>query len=399
MNRRELEREGKKWVEEGIISADQLDEILKRQESKNPGYLVLLFAVLLIGLGFLTFMMSDWARVPHISRVAVIIIVTVFLYVLGDVLNRKREDILGIGFIVIGYIVFGSGMLLIIDIYGVTLYSAWPYVIWTVVGLMLIYLYKHQLLYAVVLGVVTFGQMYMAADLSQFSWVLFGLFLLGLGYLIYQMKNKLFSYLFAISYTIQMFVLAVADFDQYYWFLALMIPLYLASDFLKDDIYKLPLKYISIASIFIYGMYQTFLLQEEWFQMELEFELSFIIVWVLLFAAGVWLKFMNNNREELTDFILFIPVMFLPLSYFFSLIMLFLFSLGWIFIGYYKTNHSFILLGTIAFLFSTFTAYIQFAWDAINRSLFFFIGGILLLCISFLIDKQLRKIRREEEKQ
>ncbi|WP_405103256.1 hypothetical protein [Oceanobacillus sp. FSL H7-0719] len=106
-------------------------------------------------------------------------------------------------------------------------------------------------------------------------------------------------------------------------------------------------------------------------------------------------KLRKNQKEELIDFILFLPVMFLPLSYLIGIIVLFLFSLGWIFIGNYKDNPRSVLLGTVAFLASTFTVYIQYAWDALYRSLFFFIGGILLFVISFYIEKQRRKLVNE----
>ena len=53
------------------------------------------------------------------------------------------------------------------------------------------------------------------------------------------------------------------------------------------------------------------------------------------------------------------------------------------------------MLGTVAFLFSTFNVYIQYAWDALNKSLFFFIGGVLLFLISFIFERQRRRLKKE----
>ncbi|WP_404451707.1 DUF2157 domain-containing protein [Virgibacillus necropolis] len=73
MNRSKLKSEGQKWVKDDIISEQQLDQILASYKTKDPNTIILLFAVLLSGLGFLTFITSDWARVPHFSRIAIII--------------------------------------------------------------------------------------------------------------------------------------------------------------------------------------------------------------------------------------------------------------------------------------------------------------------------------------
>lgn len=395
MKKRELEHEGKKWVAEGIITEEQLIKILQREQQDNPNYIIILFAVLLTGLGFLTFIMSDWARQPHLSRVIIIIAVTLFLYILGDILYRKRNELFGISFIVLGYIVFGAGFLLVMDIYQVSIYSAWPFIIWGLIGLVLFYIYHHPLLFSVAIVVTTAGQIYNGTAFSEFNWLLLLLFLLGFSYFVYMDKRKLYSYLFAIGYTIQMLVMLTFVFDQYYWFIVLILPLYLISNLLRDEAEYIPLKFMSLGAIFIFGMYQTFTLQESWFYEEIRFEASFIVVWFILFVIGIVLKLRRKQIEEIIDFILFLPIMFLPLSYLIGNIVLFLFSLGWIFIGNYKDNARYVLLGTVAFLASTFTVYIQYAWDALDRSLFFFIGGILLFVISFYIEKQRRKLANE----
>ena len=395
MKKRELEQEGKKWVAEGIITNEQLNKILQRKQQDNPNYIIILFAVLLTGLGFLTFIMSAWARQAHFSRVILIIAVIFFLYILGDILHRKRNELFGISFIVLGYIVFGAGFLLVIDIYHVSIYSAWPFLIWGLIGLILYYIYHHPLLFSVAIFVTTAGQIYNGAAFSEFNWLLLLLFFLGFSYFIYMEKRRLYSYLFAIGYTIQMLVMLTCVFEQYYWFIVLMLPLYLISSLLRSETERTPIKLVSLVSIFIFGMYQTFALQDSWFYKEIQFEVSFIIVWLALIISGIVWKLRKNQKEELIDFILFLPIMFLPLSYLIGIIVLFLFSLGWIFIGNYKDNPRSVLLGTVAFLAITFTVYIQYAWDALDRSLFFFIGGILLFVISFYIEKQRRKLVNE----
>ena len=397
MKKRELEREGKSWVDEGIITKEQLNKILQRKQNDNPNYIIILFAVLMTGLGILTFIMSDWARAPHLSRIIIIIAVMLFLYFLGDVLYRKREELLGISFVVLGYVVFGAGLLLVLHIYHVSIYSGWPFLIWGIVGLLFFYIYQHTLLFSVAIIVSIVGQIYGGLGFSEFNWFLFILFLFGFGYIVYSKHRKLYSYLFSIGYIIQMIVFSTTEFEQYYWFIVLILPLYIGSNLLSDNVHRLPIKYISLGAMFIFGMYQAFILQESWYYEEVYFEFSFFVVWLILFIIGITLKWWQKVNGEMVELILFLPIMFLPFSYLLSLVVLFLFSLGWIFIGYLKTNQRYILFGTTAFLFSTFTVYIQFAWDALDKSLFFFIGGILLFLISFFIEKQRRKLVSEKK--
>lgn len=392
MKRRELEREGKSWVSEGIISEEQLEKILQRKQEDNPNYIIILFAVLLTGLGFLTFIMSEWAREPHLSRVIIIIAVTFFLYILGDTLYRKREDLYGISFIVLGYIVFGTGLLLIIDIYNVSVYSAWPFIIWTIVGLVLCFIYEHALIFAVAIIVNTLSQMYSGTAFQDLNIILLLFIVFGFGFFVYKNKKPLYSYLFAVGVAFQMIIVTAAEFEHYYYYLILIFPIYILSIVIKEDAIRLPLKYVSIAAVFIFGIYQTFMLQESWITSEITFELSYFITWAILFILGIALKFKTKQGVELIELVLFLPIMYLPIAYLLGLITLFIFSLGWIFIGNMENRQHYVMLGTGAFLLSTLTAYIQFAWDTIDRSLFFFIGGILLFLISFIIDRQRRKL-------
>lgn len=390
MNQSKIRQEGKKWVEEGIISEKQLEEITQRYPTKDASFIIILFAVLLTGLGFITFIMSDWAQVPHFSRIIILCIATVGLYVLGDMLYRKWSAFLGISFITLGYIVFGSSMLLAITIYQVQLYIAWPFMIWSIVGLALYYIYERQLLFVAGLMVLTAGQIYSGGAFSSFSIILFLMFIFGFAHFMYHRANLLFGYLFGVSFSIQMIVLTFVASQQYYWLLLYYLAFYMISDLLPKLALQTAFKYMSLLSIFLFGMYQAFVLQESSFIKNIDYQWGFLVIWLAVAAISIILKYKKNKLYEMTDLILFLPVVFLPHAYVLSLIILFVFSLLWLYVGYQKEEHEKILLGTIAFLLSTMTVYIQYAWDALNKSLFFFIGGLLLFLISFIIERQRR---------
>lgn len=391
MNKTKLKHEGKKWVTDGIITNEQLDKILTRYPNRDVNLIIVLFAILLTGLAMITFIFSDWAQVPHFSRTAVMLIIMIFLYVLGDRFYRNQATLYGISFIVLGYIMFGAGMFLTINVYAINLYSAWPFIIWSIIGLFLYVIYDHKILFVIGVIITTAGQLYSGGVFSSFNWFILLVLILGYAHFVYHRSNRIYGYAFGISFSVQMLVLTINESQQYYWLIVYFLILYLPGDFLKEHLQK-SIRHVSLISIFIFGMYQTFLLQDDYYLSQIEYQTAFIIVWTLLIGVVSWKKYQRKRLFELADLILFLPVFMLPFSYVFGLVSLYLFSIVWLIIGYKLESNEKILLGTIAFLLSTFTAYIQYAWDAMNKSLFFLIGGILLFLISFFFEMQRRNL-------
>lgn len=392
MNKSKLKREGQTWVDENIISEEQLNKILALYTKKDPNFILILFAILLTGLGFLTFIFSDWAQVPHYSRIIIVLLAMVGLYIVGDLLYRKNSVLYGVSFILLGYVVFGAGLFLTIDIYNIMLFSAWPLVICSFIGLLLYAFYGHRLLFTIGIIVITIGQIYSGVSFHTFDWFIFLIFLIGYAHFTYHRANGLYGYLFGISYSIQMLVLVLAESQQYYWLIIGYLVLYLFSYFVPKKPLQQSFKFVSLLSIFLFGMFRTFLLQEDFFIGKIEIQMSFFITWILLIFIVVLITLYKDQKVELINLILFLPVFVLPFSYIFGLISLFVFALVWLIVGYQTEDGEKILIGTTAFLLTTFIVYIQFAWDAINKSLFFLIGGLLLFLISYSFERQRRKL-------
>src|SRR5690625_6471523 len=65
MNKNKLQREGQKWVHDGIITEQQLNAILDNYVKRNPSYIFITFAVLFISIGVLLFIFSDWTLISR----------------------------------------------------------------------------------------------------------------------------------------------------------------------------------------------------------------------------------------------------------------------------------------------------------------------------------------------
>lgn len=393
MNKTTLKREGEKWVKEEIITEEQLERLLAKYPSRDPKTILLIFAILLMGIGFLTFIFSDWAQQAHFSRLLVVIVTLVVLYGIGDYFQRKQSELLGVSFISLGYIVFGAGLFLSLYIYEVQTFIPWPFVLWGLVGLLLFLIYEHPFLFVLSISVTTIGQIYSGIFFFSFCWLLFLMLLFGFGHFVYHRRRRLYTYTFGISFLIQMLTLISVKDYYVYWLIVFYLALYALGELTKERNLRLPLQHTALLGIFLYNVFQGIILQDNFYFENITLELSFFLVWLFAFGFLLFLKFFQKESYSHIDLILFLPVLYLSTSTsIFTLILLFAFSLGWLIVGYKIENNEKIVIGTIAFLISTLTTYSQYAWDQMNKSLFFLIGGALLFVLSALLEHQRRKV-------
>src|SRR5690625_3360598 len=167
------------WVEENIMTEELLVHLLQRYRSRDPNQLLLIFAILLSGIGFLIFIFSDWAQQPYFSRIFIVLLVMTVLYIVGDYLYRNQSQAFGISFITLGFIVFGSGLFLALNNFNVLVTNPWPFIVWSIVGLLLFFVYNHPFLFVLSIVVTTVGQLYSGIVFSLFCWILFLVLLLG----------------------------------------------------------------------------------------------------------------------------------------------------------------------------------------------------------------------------
>lgn len=398
MNLSKLEKEGKKWVEKDIISEDQLDMILKSYPKKDANVLVILFAILLTGLAFLTFIFSDWAQVAHISRVIVLLLFTFGLYVLGDQLFSRKQVLYGVSFIMLGYVGFIASLFLVINNYEVMLFSGWPFIIITIVGLGLYVIYSHSLFYFVSLTALTIGQFYSEFTYNNYSYTLLIILIIGFGYFTFRHAHKYFAGFFGVNLVINLLILATSFTDYYYWFIVYMFVFYLIANLIPNKSLSHVFKLISLSSMFLFNVYQASFFEESFMSEDIKLSGLFLIVLFVLASFMIILKRLTFKTIDYIYLILFIPTIYLPFPTLLTLIILFVFSAALLIIGYKDERNQLITYGTLAFLLSTLTVYIQYAWDVMNKSLFFLIGGLILFGFSFMLEKNRRKIKQEEER-
>src|SRR5690625_7094245 len=107
------------------------------------------------------------------------------LYIVGDYLYRKQSQSFVISFITLGFIVFGSGLFLALNNFKVLITTPWPFIVWSIVGLLLFFVYNHPFLFVLSIVVTTVGQLYSGIVFSLFCWILFLVFLFVFVHFVY----------------------------------------------------------------------------------------------------------------------------------------------------------------------------------------------------------------------
>lgn len=397
MDKSKLKKEGNKWVEDGVISEQQLTTILSRYEKKDASYLLIIFATLLVSIAVLTFVFSEWAQVPHMSRVIVMLVFMAGLYFLGNYFYEKKSQAYGVSLLLLAYIFFGATIFLTLMIYNVPLHSTWPFAIWSVIGLGLFALYKNPYILLVGLIITISGQIYSGMSFGSADLYILGIYAVGYFHFIYHYPKVLHNYIFALGLAIQLLIVTLTFEQQYYWLILYFLVMYGLSVVINKRNLKKAFLSVSLLSIFIVKIAEVFMLQEDYdldrFTLNIVFIIILAIVWLIILNA----KWFLEDRSEMIDLILFVPLFFIPGSFIIVIISMFLFSLYWLVTSIKHQLSDRLLYGIVGFLLSVFTVYIQYAWEAMNKSLFFLIGGLILFGISFIFGKQRHTIEKEAD--
>src|SRR5699024_8195096 len=122
----------------------------------------------------------------------------------------------------------------------------------------------------------------------------------------------------------------------------------------------------------------------------------FLIILSIGIIGMIIYVIISKKLYKLIGISLFIPLFFLPFNYVYIILSMFIFSLFYLIYVFQQKTQANIMVGTITFILITFTAYLQYACEALNKSLFFIIGGLLLFGISFVLERLRRKKEQGE---
>ncbi len=391
--------EARKWAGTGIISREQLQKIYslyknpqKAVEAKhfNMVSIIAIFGSLMVGAGIILFFAMNWSTIPKAVKVFSILAALAASYHIGYTMKFSKATFLNVGgaLIFLGAIIFGAGIFLIGQIFNIN--SHWPnaFLYWA-------------------LGIVAF------AYLTQSKPVMY-LSLLTASFYVGSETFYWFNFLdryYNISYAFFLI------------FLSLGIAYYMLGNLheKKGSIRMLRYPFHLIGSFLI--MLAAYLFSFKWFgkandygystganAMSVLFSSRFWIIYLavtLIAIIFIFISFKYRDTKDRTEFhealYLGLLLVFTPLVVLFSKInfwlipitfniILFLLIVGSVYLGYAKREKTLVNLGMIAFGVAIFSRYIEYLWDVLNGYLFFIIGGVLLIVLAIILEKNRRKI-------
>ncbi|MFZ3589147.1 DUF2157 domain-containing protein [Bacillus sp. DJP31] len=392
--RKKLVQEGTKWVKDGIISEEQYEQILSRYQHEKSSNLLPILASILIGLGILSFVASNWDGIHHLVRVAIIILSMSGFYFAGErVMKKSGHDRLGHGLIGIGVITFGAGIFLLGQMFSFQSHSALPFIFWSIAALLAVQFWKSRYLLLLAIVITTAGQLYSTTEFSSFSYILALLLLFGIGHFIFYRPDVLTSVFFSLSFLLTGLLFVVSNELNYQYLFAIYLGLYVLSDFIKKVKIKRIIQLTMLIGAVVVTIFNVFWIEsfisygEEAYTNGLTIYPFIVAVLLVLFVIR------KRGTFDVADGVLFLPVFYVGVMVdFLYLLLLFVYSISLLLIGYREHLTDKASLGTALFLISAFVGYIQLAWDFMPKSMFFLIGGIVLFVLSWFLEKSRRKL-------
>lgn len=388
-----LRKEGSGWVEKGIIEKDQFEDILSLYEGKKSNNLLPILASILVGLGILTFIASNWSEMGNLFRFTLICIGIVGFNLIGMNLVQKGSRTLGVAWVGMGILTFGAGIFLIAQMFHIVSYNSTAFILWLGIGLLTYYVIPNKYIYMLSLVIGSAGMIYSAISFQSFSFILAFLVIGGIGVLTFKENEALFFYFYLSAVTISSITFLVAYDLMYVWMTLFFLFMYGVNEILQDEKGKNAFKNMSIIGVIVVTFIHVFVLDDmiRYGEEILSKPMPYFLILILLIGAITWLRLKRQSEWNWMDLLLFLPFFLVgETAGVFYLLLAFGYSLYILVQGYKMEEPMLINRGTFLFLISTLVAYIQLAWDFLPKSLFFLAGGILLFVLSWYLERRRR---------
>lgn len=391
------------WLQENLITQEQAQkmifDITQQKQAKTSSKITIalsLIGALFLGIGSILFVASNWYLMPNVIKVAILVSSTFGAYCLGYLFKYKLQNlpIVGAALLFLGSLLFGASIFLIAQIYQVNANNYTLVLIWIIGILPLMYAFVSDSI--AVLSIVL-------------SYVYIGLFLFD--------NEKIF-----FTYSCHnMQIVPVA-----YTLLGIFLFLFGAMHYFNNNLKK-------IARIYRMAGIQTVMLCLSF--LSLKFAYSFFgetikgfsirplseflslhagqlffmgiliaIIFIILFSIINMKYNPSKSRTNILENALAITITLVIMGCFFIItttnIYLLLFNfilLSLIFIliilGYEKRDMILVNTGMFWLVAFIVARYFDFFWKLMSRSLFFLIGGLLLLCCGIILERKRRELK------
>jgi len=387
-----LQQEIETWLREGLISQEQKTKILSRyklisevEKKAGPGKLITTITILgsiLIGIGVILFIAANWSEIPRWGKLFIIFSSMLISYGLGFYLRYEKANYpkVGASLIFLGSLLFGAGIFLIAQIYHIQAHYPNGPLLWGLGVLPLAYLLRLKTILSLAvidlliwLGLESSSQISFIESRGPMPFITLYL-MTGISLWATGLMHKGFESLKTISAPYIACGLVVTFSSGYILTFDVFRGTFGSKDFIPFYIGIVAL--FSMASI-LYAFSEE--KEKSWFVETCS--LTFFIVSVFLLSLIYRDSPLHAESSAFTKTALLISNIIFALG-----------VIGIIFLGYIRRSSAYINIGLLFFVLDVVARYFDFFWKLLPRSLFFIVGGILLLSGGVFLERKRRKI-------
>jgi uncharacterized membrane protein len=393
MSRRVLETDGRDWVQRGIIAEEQRVQLLALYPAERPPLALLpLLGSLLILLSALSVVAANWQGLPEVVRLALLLGSLAGTYAAAEYFLRRQYESLGMGLLGLGLLLFGISILLTSQMYQLIGYDLSGLVAWAVAGVALTWVYGSRFLFILTVVIGGLVQGYNTGQLGAFSYLTAGLTAGGLGYYWWRRPDSVLGAVLASGLLWQAALLISHLHIKITWFFLPAMLLYAFGDWQPDRPAGRALQGPPLVAAFVFTLGLALFGESDIYAGRLRAPmlpyLASLGVVLALSAVG---KQRRGRLGSLTDWLLLLPGFYftggLPLAVA-TLVVLYAYSGAVLWRAHQEQNPDRVTLGTVLFILTTAVAYFKLTWGFMDKSLFFLLGGGLLLGLSWWLRRR-----------
>jgi uncharacterized membrane protein len=381
------------WLRDGTITQEQANKMLAdsleyRKEKSSNKLIVAVSTIgsILLGIGAILFIASNWAVIPNIMKILILVGSTFGAYYAGYLFKYQKQNLpkVGASLIFLGALLFGATIFLIAQIYNINANSHVLILIWLIGVLPLVYAFESSPIAGL-------------SALLFFIWI--GLFVFqGLDF--YRAKEDFFK--LPVLYLVAGVLLFGVG------------TLHYLSEKLESvaRVYRLAGIKIAMSSLFFLtfrsfsGFYEHTYFPSRSLETSPQFTVGFVLFSVLAILFVINGLFFNPSKSSTNTLenLLALGLTIVALVFFFfpatTNIYVVLFNLILVgvvfmllFVGYQREDMQIVNIGMSWFSALIFVRYFDFFWDILPRSLFFMVGGLILVLGGIALEKKRRQLK------
>ena len=394
MSRKFLETETPAWVAEGLITAAQRERLLARYPSeavRAVGLLPLLGSIL-VGLSALSVVAANWQSLPPVARLGLLLGSLLAAYAGGDYFLRRGNRRVGHGLLGLGLVLFGAGIILTSQLYQLVGYDVSGLLAWVVAGVLLSYLYDSQALILLPIVIGAAVQTYCTQALGVFSYATIGLVALGSGWRWWRHPDTLVGSLLAVGLLWQAALWVALTHAKITWFFIPAMLVYAAGDWHPRQTAGRALQGPPLVAAYLFALGLALFGETDQYAGLLRPPvLAYLGALAVVLALSVAGKRARGRLASLPDWLLLLPGFYLPGGLplaVATLVVLYAHAGSVLARAHRAADAEQLTLGTVLFVVATMVAYFKLTWAFLDKSLFFLIGGVLLLSLSWYLRRR-----------